>query len=136
MEGVGDDAAVDDAGHGRLPAAGGAEEETAVGADQQPRAGERKREGEDLLNNLMSECERQFGIRPGAHLREGAVGEEIIHIATNDSDVIMVVIGIAHASGARGSLASWLAAQLGTKLPIPLLMVPGNLTHQQLAQLI
>jgi nucleotide-binding universal stress UspA family protein len=97
---------------------------------------ERRREGEDLLNTLMAECEKQFGIRPGAQLREGAVGEEIIHATTRDPDAIMLVIGIAHAPGARGSLASWLAGQLGSKLPIPLLLVPGNLTQQQLVQLI
>ncbi len=97
---------------------------------------ERKREGEELLTRLAIQCEEQVGIRPALHLREGAVGEEIIAAAVSDPDVIMVVIGVAHAPGARGSLASWLASQLGNKLPIPLLMVPGNLTQQQLSLLV
>ena len=33
-------------------------------------------------------------------------------------------------------LASWLAGQLGGKLLTPLLMVPGNLTDEQLQQLV
>ncbi len=34
------------------------------------------------------------------------------------------------------TLAAWLAGQLGHKLFIPLLMVPGNLTDHQLQSLI
>ncbi|MDX2112623.1 MAG: universal stress protein [Alphaproteobacteria bacterium] len=96
---------------------------------------ERRGEAGQLLARLADECQQQLGLRPGIVLREGAIGEEIIAAATADPDAIMVVIGTSH-SGARGSLAAWLANQLGTKLPIPLLMVPGNLTQQQLAQLI
>jgi hypothetical protein len=97
---------------------------------------EHRREAEALLDQLMSDCQERYGIRPGAVLKEGMVGEEIIAAATSDSDVIMVVIGTAHNLSARGTLATWLAGQLGTKLPIPLLMVPGNLTQQQLSQLV
>ncbi|MCE2927701.1 MAG: universal stress protein [Rickettsiales bacterium] len=97
---------------------------------------ERTREGEELLDRLMLECQQHYGIRPSTHLREGAIGEEIIAAAVADPDVMMVVIGVAHATGARGTLAAWLANQLGGKLPIPLLMVPGNLTQQQLQQLV
>lgn len=97
---------------------------------------ERKREGEDLLKTMADEAYAAYGIRPNPLLREGAIGEEIIAAALNDADVIMVVVGIASGNSGRGTLASWLAGQLGSKFPIPLLMVPGNLTDQQLQTLI
>ena len=97
---------------------------------------ERKAEGEKLLAELADTAYGTYNIRPNPILREGTVGEEIITSALADTDVIMVVIGIAHTSTSRGTLASWLAGQLGTKLPIPLLMVPGNLTEQQLQGLV
>jgi len=99
---------------------------------------ERRREGEDLLKTLADEAYAAYGMRPTPLLREGAIGEEIIAAALADADVIMVVIGIAASmnSSGRGTLASWLAGQLGQKFPIPLLMVPGNLTDQQLQNLI
>ncbi len=96
---------------------------------------ERRAEAEKLLKNLADEAAAAFGVRPGIILREGPVGEEILAAALEDADVNMIVIGIAQASG-RGTLASWLAGQLGHKLFIPLLMVPGNLTDQQLQSVI
>lgn len=97
---------------------------------------ERKREGEELLKTLADEAYAAYGIRPAPLLREGAIGDEVIAAALADADVIMVVIGIAASGSGRGTLASWLALQLGQKFPIPLLMVPGNLTEQQLQTLI
>ena len=97
---------------------------------------ERREEGEKLLTTLADEALTNYGIRPTPILREGAIGDEIIAAALSDADVIMVVVGIAHAHSSRGNLASWLAVQLGNKLPIPLLMVPGNLTEQQLQNLV
>jgi len=96
---------------------------------------ERKKEGELLLKNLSDEATLAYGITPTPILHEGPTGDEIIAAALADHDVIMVVIGIAQGSG-RGTLATWLAGQLGSKLFIPLLMVPGNLTDQQLQSLI
>lgn len=96
---------------------------------------ERHAEAEQLLTKLADEANTAFGIRPSIMLREGIIGDEILATALEDPDVNMIVIGIAQATG-RGTLAAWLAAQLGHKLFIPLLMVPGNLTDQQLQSLI
>ena len=68
-------------------------------------------------------------------LREGAIGEEILAGVAEDPEINMLVLGMAHHTTARGKLAAWLAGQLGNKLFVPLLMVPGNLTDQQLEAL-
>ena len=97
---------------------------------------ERKREGQQLLSELAEEAYSTYGIRPQTVLREGPTGDEILEAALVDAYVSMIVIGIAEHGTGRGKLASWLATQLGNKLLIPLLMVPGNLTDQQLHSLI
>lgn len=97
---------------------------------------ERKAEGEQLLKRLSGDAATIYGIAPSTLLREGEIGKEIIEVAMQDPDVIMVVIGIAHQHSGRGSLAAWLAGQLGGKLLTPLLMVPGNLTDEQLQNLV
>lgn len=97
---------------------------------------ERKAEGDQLLKRLSDEAATAYGVAPSAVLREGEIGEEIIEVAKQDGNVIMVVIGTAHHTSGRGSLASWLAGQLGSKLLTPLLMVPGNLTDEQLQSLV
>lgn len=97
---------------------------------------ERQNEGHQLLNTLAEEARNAYGIVPSIVLREGTAGEEIIAAAQEDPDVNMIVLGIAQQSTGRGKLATWLASQLGNKLFVPLMMVPGNLTDQQLQGLI
>lgn len=97
---------------------------------------ERKREGQELLSQLAEEAYATYGIRPHTVLREGPTGDEILAAALEDANVNMIVIGIAEHGTGRGKLASWLSTQLGSKLQVPLLMVPGNLTDQQLHTLI
>ncbi len=97
---------------------------------------DRQKEGEALLKQIANDASAAHGVTPGMILREGPTGEEIVAAALEDHDIIMVVVGIAQDSSARGKLSSWLAGQLGSKLFTPLLMVPGNLTDQQLQSLI
>ena len=97
---------------------------------------ERKAEGQQLLSTLAEEAYATYGIRPDAVLREGSTGDEIIAAAFEDSDVNMIALGVAQHVAGRGKLAAWLASQLGSKLYVPLLMVPGNLTDQQLQSIV
>ena len=93
-------------------------------------------EAQLLMQELAAQAYRESGVLPAIQIREGQVGEEIIATVLENPDISMVVLGIAQQSAGRGKLASWLSSQLGGKLLIPLLMVPGNLTDQQLAALI
>ena len=97
---------------------------------------ERRQEGEALLKQLADEASAEHGITPGMILREGITGDEIVAAAMDDHDIIMLVMGIALQSNSRGKLMAWLASQLGHKLLTPILMVPGNLTDQQLSSLV
>lgn len=97
---------------------------------------ERKAEGQALLSTLAEEAFATYGVRPDAVLREGSTGDEIIAAAFEDPDVNMIALGVAQQVSGRGKLTAWLASQLGSKLYVPLLMVPGNLTDQQLQSLV
>jgi nucleotide-binding universal stress UspA family protein len=97
---------------------------------------ERMQEGQNLLNALAQEAITTYGVTPNTLLREGVVGEEIVATVNADPDINMIAIGVAHHISGRGTLTAWLAAQLGNKLFVPLMMIPGNLTDQQLQGLI
>lgn len=96
---------------------------------------ERKAEGLQLLQRLAMEANTAYGISPGLILREGAVGDEIIDTVTADPDISALVMGIAQQGGSQGRLSTWLTTQIGSKLLIPLMMIPSNLTDQQLQNL-
>lgn len=98
---------------------------------------ERLREGEILLADLSSEAQESFGITPTLLLLEGSPGDKIVEIAMNDPNIIILVLGITQQQhSSAGKLSAWLAGQLNGLLLVPLLMVPGNLTDQQLSTLV
>lgn len=97
---------------------------------------EQTAEAQGLLNSLAEDMRLTYGITPGIVLREGNIGDVILNVANEDALTIIIYLGIAQQSSSRGTLAAWLAGQLGSKLFIPLLMVPGNLTDQQLETLV
>lgn len=106
-----------------------------LGAIAERMSEDRKMEGEKLLKHLSDKAQQLYGIVPNLILREGSTGDEIIKTIEEMKDVSVLVVGTANHMRGRGRLASWLAQQLGQKLFIPLLMVPGNLTDDQLQAL-
>lgn len=98
---------------------------------------ERLQEGEALLASLSAEAQETFGITPTLLLLEGSAGDKIVETAMNDPNIIILVLGITqHQHTGIGKLSAWLASQLNSTLLIPILMVPGNLTDQQLSTLV
>ena len=98
---------------------------------------ERMREGEGLLANLSAEAQTNFDITPTLLLLEGSAGDKIVETAMNDPNIVILVLGITQQQqSGKGKLSAWVAGQLGGSLLIPLLMVPGNLTDEQLSTLV
>ena len=96
---------------------------------------ENRREAETLMKQMAEEAQELSGVMPTIVLREGKAAEEILAAASEDPNVNMLVLGVNEKSGARGSTLNWLTAQVGRKLSVPLLLVPGNLTDQQIEAL-
>ena len=106
-----------------------------IGAIADRMSEEQQEEGKKLLKKLANDASVAYDVTPRIFLREGSSGDEILAAINEDVDITMVVIGVTQ-SKSRGKLSSWLAGQLGSELLTPLLMVPGNLTDQQLEALV
>ncbi|MFQ5984348.1 MAG: universal stress protein [Alphaproteobacteria bacterium] len=96
---------------------------------------ERREEAERLLQDLAAEVNASAGVMPELFVRSGGIGEEILALIEEDPTIDVVVVGAAPASEGRGWLVSWLAGQLAGRLRIPLTVVPGNLTDEQIIDL-
>lgn len=96
---------------------------------------ERREEADKLLRDIAGEVQREVGVEPLLHLREGRIGEEILRLVDEDPTIDLLVVGAAPPSKPHGKLISWLAGQLAGNLHIPLVVVPGNLTDKQLEDL-
>lgn len=87
---------------------------------------------------IQAMCDAAFaltGIMPAIDIRDGKIGDEIVNAAMSDGDYILMVLGFSENSG-QGDLIQWLSAQMGKKLLIPIMIVPGNLTDQQMQNII
>ena len=96
---------------------------------------ETREEAEEMLERLAGEVEAMLGARPSLHLREGGIGEEILGHIDESESIDLLVVGAAPPDDGHGSLISWLTGQLAGRLNIPLVVVPGNLSDQQLRDL-
>jgi nucleotide-binding universal stress UspA family protein len=87
-----------------------------------------------LLNRKLKNW--GFNIMPEEIVRQGAKAEEIVKLIEDDRDFGVLVLGASADPSGPGPLVSLLAAgaKAGT-FPIPVTIVPGNLTYEELAGL-
>jgi nucleotide-binding universal stress UspA family protein len=96
---------------------------------------EKRQEAEELLKRFSEEAYESFGVTPSLMLKEGIVGEEIVAAVEEDHTINMLLVGTPPENSSRSNLIPWLSSQLGKSLLIPMLIVPGNLTDQQIGEL-
>lgn len=96
---------------------------------------EQRAEASKFIQGMCDAAFALTGVMPTIELRDGKIGEEILNSAMSDGDYILMVIGFSENSG-NGALIQWLSAQMGKKLLIPIMIVPGNLTDQQMQNII
>lgn len=96
---------------------------------------EQRAEGEALLQSMADEAHRLSGITPTLIIREGNPAEEILAQTQEDYFTNMLVLGVSPGSNSGRRVISWLANHSGTKLLIPMMLVPGNLTAEQMENL-
>ncbi len=96
---------------------------------------ESRAQAESLLSRFAEEAYNYAGITPSLMVREGILEEEIVATIQEDHSINMLLLGTAPDSHSRNNLLPRLASQLGKTLQIPMLIIPGNLTEQQINEL-
>ena len=96
---------------------------------------ERWSEAEKLMNSMAEEAYNFAGIMPSFIIREGMVGEEVIAAASADADINMLIIGKAPHTAGKKDTITMLTSELTSKIMIPMMIVPGNLTDAQIKEL-
>lgn len=83
------------------------------------------------LRNLADRVMEFSGIMPEIVIDEGQAPDLILSRIDNDPDVHVLVLG-ASTNGGPGPLVSAFGGPLLQKLSVPLVIVPGNLTDEQI----
>lgn len=74
------------------------------------------------------------GIEPELVIREGEPVEEILAQVRDDAEIGVLVLGAASGKGGPGPLVTALSKNAGA-LPMPITIVPGELSKEQLEQI-
>lgn len=97
---------------------------------------QKREEAEKLLTKLAEDVVAWCGLTPSIIVRQGTISEQIINAIEEDSDINMLMLGAAaDGSSSKNGILTTITAQMGVRIHIPLLIVPGDLTDKQITDL-
>ncbi|PIR38475.1 MAG: hypothetical protein COV35_06825 [Alphaproteobacteria bacterium CG11_big_fil_rev_8_21_14_0_20_39_49] len=88
-----------------------------------------------LLEELSNKVNKWSALTPILMAEEGVIEEKIISVIEKDKSINMLIVGAASASSAKSKILPPLVASLGSKLTIPMMIVPGNMTNKKIDEL-
>ncbi|MFQ5764730.1 MAG: universal stress protein [Rhodospirillales bacterium] len=101
----------------------------AVGERMQEEARE---EAEELLQVVASTVKQRTGHTPVVFIREGNTREELIKVIDEETDISLLVLGASTGPDGPGPIISYLLKEMAGTLRVPVTIVPGSLTDEQI----
>jgi nucleotide-binding universal stress UspA family protein len=95
--------------------------------EEEARAG-----AEQRVQTLAAEVFAQTGAMPTVHIREGKRSDELVALLQEDPSISLLVLATATGSGNPGPLVTFLLSNLGRRIRIPVTLVPGELSVEEI----
>jgi hypothetical protein len=96
---------------------------------------ERRAEAEATVKQLSEQVFERSGTMPIIFLREGKVRDELLTLIEEEPSISILVLGAATGPEGPGPLVTHLAGKIAGRLRIPVTIVPGGLTDDQISAL-
>jgi nucleotide-binding universal stress UspA family protein len=93
---------------------------------------ERREEAELLLQRLCEEILPIAGSMPIVYIREGPRRDELLALINEEPSISILVLAAGTGPEGPGPLISYLTGKPAARLRVPITIVPGGLTMQQL----
>lgn len=93
---------------------------------------EAREEAEEMLNVVASVVQKRTGHMPVLYIREGKLSEEVVKLIKDEDGISLLVLGAATGTDGPGPLVSYLVEKMTGQLRIPVTVVPGNLTEDEI----
>jgi nucleotide-binding universal stress UspA family protein len=94
-------------------------------------AEERREQAEEMLQVVSSVVQKLSGRTPVIFIREGKVTQQLMQLIATEPDLSILVLGAAPGSEQPGRVVAHVLKRVG-KLPIPVTIVPGGLSDEQI----
>jgi nucleotide-binding universal stress UspA family protein len=92
---------------------------------------EARNEGEQLLQRLAAQVNEWTGTLPVLYVREGSRREELLKLIDEEPSISILVLGASVDKRGPGPLIEALTGKLVGKLRVPVTIVPGNLSEEE-----
>lgn len=92
---------------------------------------ERRAEAEQRLQELSTQVQNLSGEMPILYVREGTVRDELLKLVDEEPSISILVLAADAGAGGPGPLVTALTGKFAGKLHIPLTIVPGSLTDEE-----
>jgi nucleotide-binding universal stress UspA family protein len=89
-------------------------------------------EATKLLEAAAREARNAAGVEPEQMVRVGNRAEEIIKLIREDEDVSFLVLAAGSGKEGPGPLVTTLAGKAASTFPVPIVIVPGSLTDEEI----
>jgi nucleotide-binding universal stress UspA family protein len=97
---------------------------------------EAREEAEQLLQEHAAEVFRLYGGMPVLYLREGDMKSAVIDLIDEDNDIRILVLAASTGRRGPGPLITYLTKKAIGLLRIPVTIIPGGLTDEQIDRLV
>ena len=96
---------------------------------------ESRQEAETLVQKMASEVQNLSGAMPVLYLREGNRRDELLKLISEEPTISILVLGASMNPKGPGPLVSALTGKFVSRLRIPVTIVPGNLSDEDIESL-
>jgi hypothetical protein len=87
------------------------------------------------LQKLSAEVSGWCGTLPIVHIREGHRRDELLALLDEEPGISILVLAAGSGSEGPGPLVTQLVGKMSGRMRVPITVVPGNLTDDQIAAL-
>ncbi len=96
---------------------------------------EAREEAEHVLEAAAARCRAISGLEAERVIMNGPKADTIASLINEDRDIIFLVLAASASSEGPGPLVSMLAGKAAGTFPVPVVIVPGDLTDEQIDSL-
>jgi len=96
---------------------------------------ESRQAAEQLMQKIASEVKALSGSMPVLYLREGSRRDELLKLIQEDPSISILVLGAATGPKGPGPLVSALTGKFVGKLRVPVTIVPGNISEEDIEKI-
>ena len=97
---------------------------------------EAEQASKNLLLELSEYCEKLGAPKPRTFVRKGILHEELFNLIDKEKAIRVLVLGVSTEHGNPGPLINYVINKGSNECRVPITIVPGNLTDEQIDALV